>query len=82
MREVFLSGFSYLWGNVNFNNNEKTYPVSPMNREEEVMCTLGQQAWRCKHYTLLEGVKIGANSVEGDPAASIKQQMMHDLTHL
>lgn len=54
-----------------------------MNREEEAMGTLGQQAWRCKHsYTLLEGVKIGANSVERDPTVSIKQQMMHNLTHL
>lgn len=35
MREVFLNGFSYHWGDANFNNNEKTYPMCHIDREEK-----------------------------------------------
>lgn len=34
MQEGFFIGFSSLWGNADFNHNEKAYPIYSMGREE------------------------------------------------
>lgn len=57
MTEVFFSGFNSLWGNANFYNNEKAYPVYPMGREGRGEEHAGTASLKMQaSCTLLEGV--------------------------